>query len=279
MTVNLLMTTSIVLACDIDGTMVPTEPHRDSLRAITDLSNLLDAAKYIDLAYVTGRHFSLAQEAIEEYQLPKPEYLICDVGTSIFTCTSSGWQCDDSYANALSDAWGNIDAKDIASLLSGFTELREQEACKQAKFKLSYYLDVKDNSKDTLDQIRNTLRNRSIQSELIYSVDPVTDIGLLDVLPANASKLSALSFLLESLKVKPESLVYAGDSGNDLAVFTSGCRSIVVANTPTSVRSEVENIAKSQGFSQRIYFSRAPYTAGVLEGCRYFGLFLANEQK
>ena len=42
------------------------------------------------LAYVTGRHRQLVEEAMEQYRLPQPDFVIGDVGTTIYRIEPAG---------------------------------------------------------------------------------------------------------------------------------------------------------------------------------------------
>ena len=68
-------------------------------------------------------------------------------------------------------------------------------------------------------------------------------------------------------------MVFAGDSGNDRAAILSGVRAVVVGNAGDDLRDGLRREAERRGLGERIHFSEAPYAAGVVEGCRYFGLF------
>ena len=58
-----------------------------------------------------------------------------------------------------------------------------------------------------------------------------------------------------------DSIVF-GDAGNDLDMFTGSTRGVVVGNHSTDM--EVLRTFK------RVYFSKAPSAAGILEGLRHF---------
>jgi hypothetical protein len=70
------------LATDLDGTFIPLSQIEQNQKDLIILSREL-LEWQIGLAFVTGRHFELVQEAIEENLLPHPNWIICDVGTTI----------------------------------------------------------------------------------------------------------------------------------------------------------------------------------------------------
>jgi len=52
----------------------------------------------------------------------------------------------------------------------------------------------------------------------------------------------------------------------------AGFKGILVGNAPEALRRDLQRDAARLGILDRVYFARAPYAGGVLEGCRHFGL-------
>lgn len=261
-----------MLASDLDGTVIPTT---DAVAYSTDIirfASLVRDRNRFSLAYITGRHLELALAGIDQYGLPMPDALVCDVGSTIYWRHNTGWQPDPVYRLAMLQSWHGLNGNGIAALLDGITGLTVQEEERQKEFKQSYYLPDMKGRDTVLRQIRDRLKDGGIDASVIYSVDPVRQLGLVDVLPLAADKAQSLHFLRQTLGVSEENTVFAGDSGNDLLAFVSGCMAIVVANTPTAVRQEVIRRAAAAGISGRIYLAESSYTRGVIEGCRHFGL-------
>ena len=78
-----------VLATGLDGTLIPLN---DDEQNRADLQTLSSGLKRNDvtLTFVTGRHFSSVAQAIAQYSLPQPDWIICNVGTSIFQWRPTG---------------------------------------------------------------------------------------------------------------------------------------------------------------------------------------------
>ena len=79
------MNRQLLLCTDLDRTVLPNGPQSESQGART-LFAALAARPEVTLAYVTGRDRHLVEQAIANYSLPHPDYVISDVGT-IFTAT------------------------------------------------------------------------------------------------------------------------------------------------------------------------------------------------
>jgi phosphoserine phosphatase len=108
-------------------------------------------------------------------------------------------------------------------------------------------------------------------------VDETTSTGLLDVLPITATKQHAVEFLMQTLGFGLENTIFAGDSGNDLAVLGSPIRSVLVANATDQVRQQALEAAKARGQSDRLYLAHGNfygmngnYSAGILEGVMHY---------
>jgi sucrose-6F-phosphate phosphohydrolase len=264
--------TTGILATDLDGTLIPldgNEVNRDDLRT---LAEEIDRHR-VPLLFVTGRHFESVTAVMDQHGLPQPDWVICDVGTSIYARAESGnLAIVDSYSQHLQRRIAALSIKRLQKELEPIAELRLQEPEKQGPFKLSYYSDSK-----ILDEVAHSVQHRLDEIEapysIIASVDPFTNDGLVDLLPQGVSKAYALAWWVDHTKLPPDALVFAGDSGNDVAALTAGYRAIVVANAATKVVEAVRESHLRSGWSDRLHVAHAEATSGVLEGCRQFGLF------
>ncbi len=267
----MVASTQLILATDLDGTFIPLDGNEQNRR---DLTTLVDEFRHrnIVLTFVTGRHPESVRNAVTTYNLPEPDWLICDVGTSIF-CRGDNDQLlpVSEYTVHLQQIVGDMPVERLRARLSGEQRLRLQEDEKQGRFKLSYYVD-RDLLFDAVRSVQDALHDSGAPYSLIDSVDPFTDDGLIDLLPTGVSKAFALDWWTRHTGHHQESIVFAGDSGNDLAAFTSGYRAIIVANTDREVAREAADAHRKAAWQNRLFLANAPATSGVLEGCRHFGL-------
>ncbi|MFN7678196.1 MAG: HAD family hydrolase [Cyanobacteriota bacterium] len=86
----------------------------------------------------------------------------------------------------------------------------------------------------------------------------------LDVLPAGVNKGSTLLALLQWLELSPETVVTAGDSLNDLAMFETGLPGVMVGNAEPALVRALPGLG-------RVYQARAHGCGGIVEGLRHFG--------
>lgn len=264
-----------ILATDLDGTFIPLPGES---RNRTDLEHLTRQFedRGITLIFVTGRHFDLTMKAIAESELPQPDWLICDVGTSIFHRQPGGYfLAVDSYQQHQDQIIASLPISDLRQHLHAVSGLRLQESEKQGRFKLSYYADAAQLN-DTVDRIQDVLDQVQAPYSIVHSVDPFTGDGLVDLLPADVSKAYALAWWVEHTGLNREAIVFAGDSGNDLAALTAGYRAILVGNADRSLAKRVFQAHQESGWTNHLYLAEGKATSGVLEGCRWFGLIEAE---
>jgi HAD superfamily hydrolase (TIGR01484 family) len=261
--------TRSLLASDLDGTLIPLERDAKRLREVQDLVAAIESARGLGLAYVTGRHLSLAEEGIAEVGLPAPDWFVCDVGTSVYRRSGDRFEADAAYRAQMRAAFGGLDGTDIRAAIGAVAGIDLQEDEKQGEFKVSYYTDGRHEL--FVDAVRERLHAAGATVNLVASFDPLSERGLLDVLPAGVAKDYAVRYLHDHVGIGEDQLVYAGDSGNDRAAMLAGFRVIVVGNADATLKEDLFAASAVRGLTDKIYFAEHPYAWGVLEGLRHFG--------
>jgi hypothetical protein len=270
------MSGRLLLCTDLDRTLLPNGPQPESPRARERFAALA-ARPEVTLVYVTGRHLAMVQKAIGNYCLPKPDYVIGDVGTTIYRVNGDAWHVMRDWETAIAPDWAGHDHAALSALFTDLSALRLQELAKQNRYKLSYYVPLYADRTTLLASMQRRLQVHHINAGLIWSVDEPAGIGLLDVLPARATKLHAIEFLMEYLGFGPGETVFAGDSGNDLPVLASHIPAVLVANASEEVREAALAAAAGNGTDRALYLARGGflgmngnYSAGVLEGVAHY---------
>jgi sucrose-6F-phosphate phosphohydrolase len=267
----------LLICTDLDRTLIPNGPQSESVGARRRFSALC-ARPEVTLAFVSGRHRALIEQAIPNYCLPTPDYVIADVGTTIYRLgTADDWQHETSWDEAISADWQGLEARDIRSILGDVPSLRPQETAKQNRHKLSFYVPIQGDRAMLSDLITRRLEENRVSARLIWSDDEPAGVGLLDVLPQSASKYHAIKWLMTMLGVDATQTVFAGDSGNDLEVLSSEIPAVLVANSQAKVREQALAMAASAGNDRQLYIAsggfldmNGNYAAGILEGVAHF---------
>lgn len=271
----------LLLCTDLDRTLIPNGPQPESPGARQRFARLAERPE-VTLAYVSGRHKALIQQAINNYRLPVPDFVIGDVGTTIYEVQADRiWTPVESWQSEIGVDWGGHGHADLKRLLSDLSALRPQEPDKQNAFKLSYYVPLHTNRNNLSQQIEGRLNAEGVAARQIWSVDEPAGVGLLDILPARASKLHAIEALMTLRGFGLGDTVFCGDSGNDIEVLISALYAVLVGNAQAEVREDAIQRAEQAGHHDRLYLARGGYrgmngnySAGMLEGIAHYFAFV-----
>ena len=266
----------ILICTDLDRTLLPNGRQPESPRARAFFARLVSRPE-VTLAYVSGRHRELIEDAIREYGLPLPDWVIGDVGTTIYRVCAGEWLHWHAWEQDIATDWRGLTANNLRPLFTDLPSLRLQEESKQNRYKLSYYLPLQTDIDTLQREMSQRLNAQKVAASLIYSVDEAALTGLLDVLPARATKLHAVEFLMQQQDFDVANTVFAGDSGNDLPVLASAVPSVLVANADREVAEQAQTQALQQGTMSAFYLAQGGflgmngnYSAGILEGIAYY---------
>lgn len=219
-----------VLATDLDNTIVSDKvPHSELWETL--------ALEKTSLIYITGRYRQSAIDLIEREQLPKPDILICDVGASIYIGPS--YELDQEWAS-------HIRQEDFEQVK---TIAKSMEIARQpidTPWRLAYFA----------SNLQVQILNKAIQQHNL-AVDLIFSSGRdVDILPANVNKGAALTYVLNQCHYEGE-VVVAGDSENDLSLFSLGYPAIAVGNACDAILTLAEN--------EHIHYAKGHASAGVKE--------------
>jgi HAD superfamily hydrolase (TIGR01484 family) len=266
----------ILICTDLDRTIIPNGYQEESAYARPVFRQISENAN-IHLTYVSGRDKQLIIDAIEEFYLPLPDYAIGDVGTTFYRIINGNWQLSDEWSDEISQDWKGLNWEGLADYFDDMQDLRLQELEKQSPHKLSFYTNQDVDRPHLKEKIHLVLAQKSLRANMIWSVDEISSTGLMDIIPARANKLHAIQFLMKQEQFSVDNTVFAGDSGNDLDVLTSGLKAILVKNATDEVRKEAVETLSAKHMMHRLYFPEGNfcgmngnYAAGVLEGLVHF---------
>ena len=267
---------NILICSDLDRTIIPNGYQEESANARPVFRQLAEHAN-IYLAYVSGRDKKLILDAIEEFYLPMPDYAIGDVGTTLYRVINGNWQLLDDWSYEIGLDWKGLGRDKLSEFFGNMEEIRLQEPEKQNQYKLSFYTAQNVDYQQLIKKIRAVLAKKGVRASIIWSVDETSANGLLDIIPARANKLHAIQFLMQQERFSEDRMVFAGDSGNDLDVLTSGLQAILVKNAMDEVRKEAIETLSGKHMTNRLYLPKGNfygmngnYAAGLIEGLVHF---------
>ncbi len=239
---------SNLLVVDIDNTLIGDE------KSLKELKRVLKANRdRLGFGIATGRHYESALEVLQEYDVPLPDVMITSVGTEIHYGEADTY--DKGWGNYIRRRWH---PEKIREVLSRFDEIAlQEETGTQRKHKISYY--VKENAEiDGLtDRIRAALDEHRCVYHLVFSHD-----SLLDILPYRASKGNAVKYIGWKWQIPVNSIITAGDSGNDADMLSGPMKAVVVANHESSL-GELKQ-------AKKVYFAKRGYAGGIIDGLKHY---------
>jgi sucrose-6F-phosphate phosphohydrolase len=239
------------LSFDIDDTLLPSHNITDGFYQFWQR---LEFNGNLQLCYNTGRLVDDTMSLINKRILPRPDYLICGVGTTIFNVKEQSIVKE--FSQVLEEGWDLKRVNQIISTLS--YPINKQPEHFQNEYKSSWFLD--NATTDILEDIRGVLRSKGLDVNVIYSSN-----RHLDILPKWANKGNSLEWLLKYLDIDPDHVIVAGNSGNDSAMFNIGpVKGIVVGNAQPELMKEAN--------PENTLFSNKIYQEAILEGLEHFGL-------
>lgn len=288
-----------LLCTDLDRTLLPNGEQPESALARPVLWHLLHD-RGMALGYVSGRDIGRVLQAIDDYELQLPDVIVADVGTSIYvpsgaaknqpqsdTATDArrgigGWTLHEAWQSLIGHDWNGLDSAGIGESLAGFTELREQEADRQTRFKRSYYLPRDRDTDELAQRLQSHLQALGVRASLVFSDDPEKNVQLLDILPVHATKREAIVHVQQMLGVDNAASLFSGDSGNDVTALASHLPSVTVRNADRATRDAVQALAAENGTVDSSYQAEGGlpladgqvlnghYAAGIVEGLLHF---------
>ena len=243
---------------DLDGTLIG---QTEALARFKTLWTQIDPADRPLLGFNTGRLLDETRRLIEEDRLPRPDYIISGVGTSIFDAGDKVVLKE--FTEVLEEGW---DRDTVETVMRGLPyDVTRQPEHYQNAYKSSWFFNDADSS--AIDEIQQLLDEAGLGIHVIYSSS-----RHLDVLPRWANKGNALRWLLRYLDIPATEVLVAGDSGNDSAMFAlSGVRGIVVGNA----QPELVEATKGRPAYHALPHEICAY--GVIAGFRYYDLFSAEQ--
>ncbi|EME29257.1 sucrose-phosphatase 1 (SPP1) [Galdieria sulphuraria] len=261
----------LLLISDLDDTLVS---QTESLVADKDLDNFNTIWKNqllpqnSRLVYNTGRSVALFYELFNKKQLLLPDYLICGVGTEVYSFTP------DSKLEKLQQ-WTDIVLEDFRLehvklvtqqwISSGL--LRLQSESENSEVKLSFYFDPQQVEYIETKIVPN-LKASLVSVNIIVSVQH--GVGHLDILPVKANKGTAAMWLREYLGFPPQLTMVCGESMNDYDMFFSSSPQVLrvaVGNCEENVRKKFLQLSK---VDNHFYLASRHFAGGIVEGLHHF---------
>jgi HAD superfamily hydrolase (TIGR01484 family) len=236
----------LVLATDLDGTFLGgDERSRAGL-----YSWIENNRKDVGLIFVTGRDPKFVRDLTRSHGVPRPDYVVGDVGTTIAKVG------DDHLLSPIPELEAEIEAawkgsgtrvemalKDVAGLRLQPTGFR---------YRVSYDMDPKKFDDRAFDIVAG------------LGLDAITSADcFFDVLPKDVSKGPSLLRLLSHLSIDNRKCLVAGDTLNDLSMLSLGLPAVAVGNSE-------EKLLEALAGKDHVHFAKGAGAAGIAEAILAF---------
>jgi sucrose-6-phosphatase len=239
---------------DLDGTLLG---NPEATRRFKSAWEALPKAGRPLLCYATGRFVQNVIDLLAERTLPWPDYIIGGVGTQIYDGKRK--RPLNEFNQMFSASW---DLGKVEAIVGGFPGVKRQPPEFLHPYKSSWFLNQA--TPGVIASLEQQLADAGLEVGVIYS-----SARDLDVLPKGASKGGALRWLCERLKLPLDSVVVAGDTGNDSSMYLlPGIRGIIVENAQPEL---IEAVVPVPTFN-----ATRVMADGVLEGLQHFGVIPAS---
>jgi HAD superfamily hydrolase (TIGR01484 family) len=234
----------MLLATDLDGTFLGGELHHRQR-----LYKLVKNNPSINLVFATGRGLENIVPLFNDPLIPRPDYIICDVGATVVN--GHTYQAVEPIQGAIKKGWPGTFA--ILQHFKNIEWLEYQQVPQQRR--CSFFL----RDAALLPQVKALADE--INCDILYSAGK-----FLDVLPKAVNKGSSLSKLVNYLDIQAEDVLVGGDTMNDLDMYACGYKSVAVGGSENA-------LLKSTADIPHIYHAKATGAGGILEAMFHFERF------
>jgi sucrose-6-phosphatase len=233
---------SICLAVDLDGTFLGGS---DGDRA--ELYRLIESSRdRVILAFVTGRDIPFVTSLCANGEVPRPDLVIGDVGTSVVTAPA--WSPLSAIEAWIDDQWPGPEA--AKHIMAAYPHIELQPVFGGRR--LSYF--YKDHAEI----------NAIVPHIHAAGYDALSSANLyFDILPRGIAKGPTLLRVLEHLGISHDCVLTAGDTMNDFSLFQTGLNSVAVGNAEPRLRNAIVGM-------KNVYLAEAAGCGGILEALRHF---------
>ncbi len=232
-----------ILVADLDGTLLGGE-----VAGRRRLGAALARHPEVAVVFATGRGLPSVRAALRDPLLPRPRWIIADVGASVIDGVDL--TPVEALQARLRAGWPG--GQTVRAALRRFPALGYQNGVAQAG-RCSFYLRPGELTRDITEAVR------ALGCGWLYSAD-----RYFDVLPPGVCKGSALAALAQEQQWPMTSVLVAGDSLNDLSLFQLGAHGVIVGNAEPGLFEAVPA-------GGTVYRPGEPGAAGILSALQHLG--------
>lgn len=221
------------------------EGDAEAITRIHDLTEQLHPELGFGIA--SGRSLDMVRDLIERHGLPQPDVYITQLGGEIHY--GKRLIPDLAWESHLAHRW---EPEEIMSVLEEVEGIRlQEEPGRQHPFKISYHFD-----KDVAPrrrEIQKLLRERDLQAKVVLSQG-----AFLDVVPIRSGKGQAVRYVTMRWGIPADKVLYYARRGSDYEALSGLFLGVLGSDHGLELKTTTS--------LPRVYLTRAPNFAGLLEG-------------
>ncbi|HMR91244.1 MAG TPA: glucosylglycerol-phosphate synthase [Chitinophagaceae bacterium] len=234
----------LLLATDLDGTFLGGKSvYRQQLY------RLIRERRDVQLVFVTGRGLEKVIPLLKDPVIPNPDYIICDVGATIVN--GHTLEPVQPLQSDVEERWpGSLVVHNRIKKIKGLVrqEVPQMRRCS--------YLYSKEADTDALRSVAESLGCDMLLSAGMYA----------DILPKGINKGYSLRQLVRMLNLPEEQILVAGDTLNDLSLYETGYKGVVVGEAEPALTEATKN-------KEQVYHAEKAGCGGILESFAHFHAF------
>ncbi len=205
------------------------------------------------MIFLTGRNLETIRPYLADPLVPSPDYIVGDVGASVL----SGRDLEpiQPLQDEIERAWPG--RRKVEWALEPFPFLQPQDVPQERR--CSYRAPEHMITPEVLQRIE------LVRCSAVFSAG-----RYLDVVPRGVSKGTTLLKLIRHEGLDPDAVVVAGDSLNDLSMFETELKGVVVGNAETGLKERAAEL-------DSVFLARSQGAGGILEGLEHHGFVKGAE--
>lgn len=235
---------SLLLATDLDGTFLGGSQQQRA-KFYQYIQSQRDR---LLLVYVTGRELDWISRLYQDPNIPKPDYIIGDVGTTIVH--GETFEPIAVLQDWVIQTWGNANEQ-VKELLANELGIELQSV--KPDYRVSYYYEPESLQPSTVQKVIDAGFDCILSSDIYF-----------DVMPKGVSKGPTLLRFLAEMCFNADNTIACGDTLNDLSLFETGLKGIAVGNSEPKLVEKIQTM-------ENVYYSPYPGVMGIWDGLKVYG--------
>ncbi|GAA5482403.1 HAD family hydrolase [Haloferula sargassicola] len=212
----------------------------------------VDGSVRLGLGFVTGLSYDEAWAVIERLNMPKPSFVIAELGATIHYGRAR--VRDEVWEKQVRHRWSR---EHVLEALAGFNGLELQPDENQHELKVSYFR-CKETGPTTAEVVSH-LREKGVAGKVMMTAN-----SYLDVVPVRSGKDVSLRYLEYKWGIDPARIYCYGIYGNDV--------SMVRGRNLSAIAKDADEVLRRLKSRPRLYKCKESGLAGLFEGLDHYGV-------